>query len=86
MVTGRHVEALAPTDSKSVAMRACEGVTAGGALTPMRDPKMPPKTWAIMYSPPLFQEVCPVRQVAKVTAGFRCPPDTFAVMYTAVTQ
>ena len=35
------------------------------------------------YSSPLPQEVCPVRQVAKVTAGLRCPPDTLAVQYTA---
>lgn len=52
-------------------------------LTPMREPKTPPKTCAIMYRAPLFQEVCPVKHVAKVTAGLRCPPDTFAVMYTA---
>ena len=35
------------------------------------------------YSSPFPQEVCPVRQVAKVTAGLRCPPDTLAVQYTA---
>lgn len=54
-------------------------------LTPMREPKIPPRTCAMTYRPPLAQEVCPVRQVAKVTAGFRCPPDTLAVMYTAQT-
>lgn len=51
----------------------------------MSDPKIPPRTWARTYKPPLAQEVWPVRQVAKVTAGFRCPPDTLAVMYTTAT-
>lgn len=37
----------------------------------MREPKMPPMTCAMTYSPPLAQDVWPVRQVAKVTAGFR---------------
>ena len=49
-------------------------------LTPRREPKIPPRIWAITYSPPLAQDVCPVKQVANVTAGFRCPPETFAVM------
>ena len=58
-------------------------VGAATARTSNRAPKTPPRTWAMAYSSPLPQEVCPVRQVAKVTAGLRCPPDTLAVQYTA---
>ena len=51
----------------------------------MSEPNIPPRTCAMTYRPPLAQEVWPVRQVAKVTAGFRWPPDTLAVMYTTIT-
>lgn len=49
----------------------------------MRVPKIAPSIWAIMYRPPRPHDMCPVRQLAKVTAGFTWPPDTLAVAYTA---
>lgn len=45
----------------------------------MSAPKTAPSSCAAQYSPPRGQDMCPVRQVANVTAGLRCPPDTLTV-------
>lgn len=39
-----------------------------------------------MYRPPRPQDMWPVRQFARVTAGLTWPPDTLAVAKTAHTQ
>ncbi len=49
------------------------------ARASMSAPKTAPSSCAAQYSPPRGQDMCPVRQVANVTAGLRCPPDTLAV-------
>jgi len=48
--------------------------------TTIRIPKQAPEIWGRMYAKPLMMEMCPVSIVARVTAGFTCPPEVFAVM------
>lgn len=73
--TGRPQQSSASTRQTSF---VCSG-------TCTKAPQMAPSSCDAAYSPPRFQEQCPVRHCAKVTAGLRCPPLTCAVAYTSTT-
>ena len=49
-------------------------------LTTMRIPKQAPHICMNMYAIPFTTLIWPVTIVARVTAGFRCPPEMFAVI------
>lgn len=44
---------------------------------------MAPAIWATTYAMAFAIVMWPVTSVARVTAGFKCPPEMLAVMYTA---
>lgn len=50
----------------------------------MSMPIQAPQICTKMYVKPFKKEMWPVIIVARVTAGFKWPPDTLAVMYTAL--
>ena len=56
------------------------GLEGEGLLTTMSIPKQAPQICTKMYARPLRRGMWPVTIVAMVTAGFRWPPDTLAVM------
>jgi hypothetical protein len=48
----------------------------------MREAKIAPRSWAIMYRNPLSKSICPVIIVAMVTVGVTWPPETLAIAKT----
>ena len=74
---------VAKEPAGSAGMQNNSNKAAAALLTRRSMPKQAPDICAMRYASPAAGPMCPLQIVAIVTAGFRWPPDTFAVAYTA---